>query len=535
MVSIYEFLGWVKYDIIVSVNALLRNIRFYILLFSLSISAGIYFWVIYTIPEGTLQIIRLTQFYAFAAVIYLYIALLIGPLCYQVRWIPKRPLIVKSRRAIGVSAFYFALLHASFAFFGQLGGFSGLFYLANKYLIAVSLSATALLILSLMAATSFDYFTKYSWWKKLHRFVYVAGVFVLVHALMLGTHFQNLSDLIPQISFVLLSFLLILEGRRVDAYLKERFSKAPSFNFGMLFVCILIGLGLSFYILPQQPNGTSTFSVHSEHIKIAQQAQNMGAGNQGNQNVTSLVGDRTKRYSVSFDHSENVRVATDTTLSFRVHDASNGNPVVLFSPMYEKQMHLIIVDSQLEYYSHIHPEQEGSTFSITTQFPKNGVYHLYTDFQPVGAIEQQFAFTLPVGNGEPILSQKTPDTNLTKQFDDYTVTLSHEGSLSSNLLSTGKQELTFTLRDNAGNPVTTLHPYLASFGHLVMINQETFDYIHVHPTNTTAPKPDDRSGPDVSFLPLGLYGPIKPGTYRVFAQFNPNGKLILADYTVKVQ
>jgi hypothetical protein len=68
-----------------------------------------------------------------------------------------------------------------------------------------------------------------------------------------------------------------------------------------------------------------------------------------------------------------------------------------------------------------------------------------------------------------------------------------------------------------------------------MINAKTYDYLHVHPINLTVPKPNENGGPTVTFLPLGLYGPIKPGIYRVFAQFNPDNKLFTANFTVKVE
>jgi len=85
-----------------------------------------------------------------------------------------------------------------------------------------------------------------------------------------------------------------------------------------------------------------------------------------------------------------------------------------------------------------------------------------------------------------------------------------------------------------GKSVTNLKPYLASFGHLTMINQKTFDFIHVHPYNLTAPPADASGGPTVDFLPIGIYGPFKPGIYRAFAEFNPDNKLFTADFTMKV-
>jgi hypothetical protein len=68
-----------------------------------------------------------------------------------------------------------------------------------------------------------------------------------------------------------------------------------------------------------------------------------------------------------------------------------------------------------------------------------------------------------------------------------------------------------------------------------MINTKTFDYIHVHPNDLTVPKPNQNGGPKVEFMPLGLYGPITPGIYRVFGQFNPNNELFTSDFTIKIE
>lgn len=498
---------------------------------------GAYIWVLQTIPEGTLQIIRITEIYAFTAVILLYIALLIGPMCYQWRWIPKRSLIVKSRRAIGVSAWYFGLLHGLCAFFEELGGFSGLFYLPFNYLVAISLSFTALIILTAMACTSFNKFTGKWWWKPLHRFVYLASVFVLIHALLLGTHFQDLSSMIPRIAFFLLAFLFFFEARRTDAYLETKFPQISKFSFTTLLLGILFGAGLLYYYYPwSNTDGTLSLGIHQQHIQIAKDAQDINALPSGVPNFPGLVGDRTKRFSVNFNHADSITPNKDTELTFAITDAQNGSPVLLFNKPYEKTMHLILINEELDYYEHIHPEQKGSSFIITTKFPKVGRYHLYTDFQPIGAIEQQFAFTLQVGViNDPLLPQLEPNSELTKKVDDYTVSLSYDKPLVASKLSIGQQELKSTIKDKEGRDVKNLEPYLASFGHLVMIKTDTFDYLHVHPTNITAPKPEDRSGPDVSFLPLGLYGPIKPGIYKVFAQFKIEGKLILVEYTIQVK
>lgn len=226
---------------------LLRNIRFYILIISLVISIVFSILILNTV-HSSLQIVRLTQIYALTAIVFLYFALLAGPFCYIFKRLPFRSQYLKARRAIGVSAFYFGLLHAMFAFFGQLGGFGGLGFLSNKYLLAISLSFIALIILFLMAATSFDFMVAkmtFLKWKLLHRFVYLAGVLILIHALMLGTHFSDLLALIPQLFFAAFVFLIVLESLRLDTFLKKRFLSLSRFN---ITTSIAIGFIVLFYL-----------------------------------------------------------------------------------------------------------------------------------------------------------------------------------------------------------------------------------------------------------------------------------------------
>jgi DMSO/TMAO reductase YedYZ heme-binding membrane subunit len=519
---------------------LVHNIRFYILLLTFSFSVGVFLWVQTYIPRGPLQNIRLTQIYAFSALTCLYLALLAGPFVYQMRWFPWRSQYIKARRAIGVSAFYFAWLHAYLGFFKQLGGFAGLPFLNSSYLIAISLSFTALMILTAMAATSFDKivtFLSFPKWKMLHRLVYLAGIFIIIHALMLGTHFQDLTQTIPRITFILLSFLFYLEAKRIDAFIERKWNVLTQYGLITILYAFLVGSFGVLYMLPQSAKENLSFGIHSQHIQIAKEVQNNPNATlpSGVPSFPGMQGDRTKRFSVSFNPPQSVVPLKDTSLAFQIFDAGSGNRVFLFQTVYEKPMHLIIVSENFTYFEHIHPTQKENEFSITTQFPENGTYHIYTDFQPFGAIEQQFAFTLKVGDGESPLPNIEQETTSTKTFGEYRITLDHPKPLLASKLSIGEQILKFTLKDATGNPVTNLKPYLSAFGHLVMIDIKTFDYLHVHPNRLTPVMSDETGGPVVEFMPLGLYGPIKPGMYKLFAQFNPGGNLFTSDFVVEVE
>jgi DMSO/TMAO reductase YedYZ heme-binding membrane subunit len=504
-------------------NKLLRNIRFYIILSSIILSNIIYIIVTFTIPSGNLQTIRLTQIYGLTAFTYLYLALLIGPLCYFFKGIPWKAQILKSRRAIGVSTCYFALLHASIAFFMQLGGIQGLQFLSSRYLLAISLSSISLIILLIMSLTSFDWVIRkmtVKKWKLLHRLVYIAAFFILIHALMLGSHFASLNTTIPQIILIAITLLLILEALRIDNALKEhmRLSLGPTTS--------LVTAGILIFLYASSSTSTNfSLSIHNQHTSSQDPNSNT---------IPALRGDRTKRYNVDIKVPENITPQTPTPLSFSIFNAGSGTEQKAFLNIYEKPMHLIIVDQDLKYFAHIHPQQSGNTFSITTEFPENGRYHLYTDYQPVGAIEQQHAYTLQIGDKIEKLTNHKVDKNLTKSAGDYHITLKTSLPITTKDIDQGKTIFTFEIRDKKSRQITeNLMPYLSSYGHLVMINTKTYDYTHVHPL-TPAKKNTPAEG-KVEFMPMNIYEPIKPGIYKIFAQFNPNNKLILVEYTIQIE
>ncbi len=521
---------------------LLRYIRSIILYSSILLAIGVYAYYKTAIPDGAAQITKTEEAYAFLSITYLYFSLLWGPLYGSFPKLPVKALFFKARRAIGVSSFLFALLHTYLTFFPLLGGFSGLGFLSNNYLFSVGLGFVGFFILLLLTITSLDYAVNRlgKHWKKLHRFIYLAGFVILLHTIILGSHFARLSETISKIFIIAVSILLLLEAVRFDVFINKRFSIRTKYGVTTACMISLITIALFFSFFPSGNSTSQIFNIHAQHQLLAQQAFKDSQQNQQTTNVfPGLNGDKTKRYTVSFNHPDIIEPNQDAPLSFTVFDASNGNPVTFFRTLYTKPMHLIIVDSTLTYFSHIHPEQQAvGGFTITTQFPHIGSYHLYVDFQPFGGIEQQIGFSLPIGvNSDQTISSssKKPDATLTKAFGDYEVTFDTHGKLDKDAMSLGNQKISFTIKNaKTKKPITTLQPYLGAFGHLVMINQKTFDYIHVHPVNILLTQTNQNGGPTVDFLPIGIYGPFNEGTYRVFAQFNPDGKLFTADFTVQV-
>ncbi len=125
-----------------------------------------------------------------------------------------------ARRAIGVSAFVFAVFHyliqLTVNFNSDLPGLFSLMFSGQGSWLLVGY--VALVMLFILFATSFDYAVKKlgNRWFTLHKLVYVAYVFIFLHAYMIGMDFRHGISNAYAGSFVAIAILtLILEAVRV--------------------------------------------------------------------------------------------------------------------------------------------------------------------------------------------------------------------------------------------------------------------------------------------------------------------------------
>ncbi len=241
-------------------NNLLSNIRFYILAMTFVVSIAVVSWLQLTIASDQLFYIRLQQVYGLLAVVLLYGAILLTPLSKIVRNKSRLSVALFSRRAIGVSAAYFAILHTVIAVLDQVGGLANLMLLPDRFKLAFLLGGIALLILIIMAATSFDAVIKkltFKRWKAIHSYVYLAGVLIIVHVWLIGTH----SDItgIRIASAAALAVLFALESNRIVAKIAARFkfSSIQTIASGLAIFAVLFG---SLWLLPLFAG-----NYHSQH------------------------------------------------------------------------------------------------------------------------------------------------------------------------------------------------------------------------------------------------------------------------------
>lgn len=203
----------------------------------------------------------------------------------------------------------------------------------------------------------------------------------------------------------------------------------------------------------------------------------------------------------------------------------NGQAITNFDKFQEELMHLIVVSDDLQSFHHIHPKYSGNgRFEVKFSFPKSGNYSLFSDYKVAGKVEQVSILKTQVpGNST---SQPAIDFNHTKTIGNTQVSLT---STTSPIKSGKEVNLIFSLQDTVSKqPPTDLKTYLGERGHLVILKQSspltTEDYIHAHAQKNTPVH-------EANFITRFP----KPGKYKMWGQFNRNGKIVTADFWVNVQ
>lgn len=248
--------------------SLLNNSRFYILCGAFLLSVFVFAWLRITIPSDQLFSIRTQQVYGLIGILFWYLALVISPIGYLIgkQRIKK---LEFARRAIGVSAFYFVALHGAIALWGQLGGIGQLQYLPELFKWSLICGGFAVLILGIMAATSFNSVVRYMTpkrWKLLHRFVYLAGILAIVHIWSIGTHLAY--GWVQLIAFIALVVLAGLEMYRFAGSLNTKyfhFPKAESITLFVTLWSVVVTLILAIPFLVE--NYHSAHETHSSQTK----------------------------------------------------------------------------------------------------------------------------------------------------------------------------------------------------------------------------------------------------------------------------
>lgn len=217
---------------------------------------------------------------------------------------------------------------------------------------------------------------------------------------------------------------------------------------------------------------------------------------------------------------QTIEAGKGATLSFIPKNKDNANVSVPLEVQHEKKIHLIVASEDLSWFDHIHPEyQADGSYTVNETFPNGGNYILYADYKPAGNTHQLEKINVAV-KGKTVPEKTYSTIKNTTVSDAYTVTLKPDDGV---FLSNKAIHFdgVFT-KDGKAFDVNQLQNYLGAKGHMVGINTETKEYVHLHP--------------EVEGTILHFHTTFdKAGIYRVWLQFMADGKLHTTDFVIKVE
>ncbi|WP_040793888.1 hypothetical protein [Nocardia higoensis] len=283
-------------------------------------------------------------------------------------------------------------------------------------------------------------------------------------------------------------------------------TKFAGFGIGLAAVFAL-ALGIGALVGPTDSGADS--AEHDAHTGGAGQTSAMPGG--------LLVTDA--GYTLQLENAL-VRAGDRAPLRLRVLD-EHGAPVTRYTTSHDKDLHLIVVRRDMTAFQHVHPVLgPDGAWSVPVDLSRAGDYRVFADFVPEGGENLTLGADLRVaGDYDP---RPLPAPAGTATTGDYTVTL--DGTVTAGANST----VTLSVARD-GRPVTDLEPYLGAYGHLVALRGADLAYLHVHPEGG----PGDGVTPAGPGITFAMTAP-SPGDYRLFLDFQHEGVVRTAEFTVTV-
>lgn len=212
--------------------------------------------------------------------------------------------------------------------------------------------------------------------------------------------------------------------------------------------------------------------------------------------------------------AKTIEAGKSVKLSFK--PLRNKTTDVLLETSHEKKIHLIIVNNDLTYFEHIHPETDGAQYSVETTFPSGGRFLLFVEYTPVGGTHQIQKFQVDVKGVSKAISSIVEE-RLICVVDGYTVRLDLPNEKLS-ARTVGQIPVTIS-QDTTELSATDFDDYLGSKAHAIMIGMADKSFQHAHP--------------QVVNNKLNIHIETdKPGFYRLWLQFMTGGALHTADFTI---
>ena len=219
------------------------------------------------------------------------------------------------------------------------------------------------------------------------------------------------------------------------------------------------------------------------------------------------------------------QVGHKQTFVLRITNNGKGVDLNQLEEVHDRKIHLLVVDSTLTDYHHVHPTPTKVAGEYQFSFvPQKKAYRLWVDITPKVTGEQTF-LVVDLGDFE---KTDPPVKTLSKEstVGGYTFRLNLE-----NALVVGQPAMaTVDVTDQAAKPVTALQPVMGAFAHVVGFSEDLRTIAHIHPMGPEPKTPQERGGPTLSFH----LEPKKAGFLKLFVQTRIGDKDFFAPLGVNV-
>ncbi|MGE7838470.1 hypothetical protein ABE042_18520 [Viridibacillus arvi] len=191
-------------------------------------------------------------------------------------------------------------------------------------------------------------------------------------------------------------------------------------------------------------------------------------------------------------------------------DKNNNAPELEVS--HEKLMHLIVVSSDLEEYHHFHPEEANEGIYQNKFDLVDNSYKAFVDIKPKGLSYSVQPIEFHVGK----IHQKNNGNNLVVD-KNFTKTINNQPVELKTTEFDVNKEITLDFDLKSAKP----EPYLGALGHVVILDENAENFIHVHPVS------DDQTVFKTEFT--------KPGVYKMWAEFKFGEQVNAYPFVIEVK
>lgn len=186
---------------------------------------------------------------------------------------------------------------------------------------------------------------------------------------------------------------------------------------------------------------------------------------------------------------------------------------------HEKKLHMLVYDSSLQEFQHVHPEFDGDFWKVNLSFLKSGDYWIWAQ-GTLASDKYEFSSStrLTIVNGEPAWPTPPVLTDVRRgSLGNSVVSLSNQRLVAGRMVML---DINFTRNDGSQQMIT---PYLGAFAHIVAVPEDGDSLLHVHPMSGAQP---NQGMVHVTFPSAGFY--------RLWIQFIDEGTLKIVPLSVRV-